>query len=109
MNAPTDLNRQVDAYLAIRKAVGLTNKGLARLLGKFVDYAQTQGSPAQTYGTMKWTLKTRIAETVCSSNLGVSCGGGSAIRPSVASIPLSQFRTHWCPEWLPLSARSWFG
>jgi hypothetical protein len=39
MSGPANLDQQLDAYLAIREAVGLRNKSQYRLLHDFVAYA----------------------------------------------------------------------
>ena len=63
MKAPMELAKQVEAYLAVREAVGLTNKGLSRLLGKFVAYAQADGSPIRTTTAVAWAWDN--APTTC--------------------------------------------
>jgi integrase/recombinase XerD len=45
MSGLADLDQQVDAYLAIREAVGLTNKTRYRQLHDFVAYARNAGGP----------------------------------------------------------------
>lgn len=54
----TDLDQQIDAYLAIREAVGLTNEGRYRLLHNFVAYAQNagaiDGSPIRAATAVAW-------------------------------------------------------
>jgi integrase/recombinase XerD len=58
MNSPTDLDQQLDAYLAIRKAVGLTNQVRYRQLRKFVAYARNAGvtadSPIRAATAVAW-------------------------------------------------------
>lgn len=46
MSGPANLDQQLDAYLAIREAVGLTNKSQYRLLRDFVAYVQNAGVAA---------------------------------------------------------------
>jgi integrase len=43
MNSLANLEKQMDAYLAVREAVGLTNRGCYRQLRDFVAYVQNNG------------------------------------------------------------------
>jgi integrase/recombinase XerD len=58
MSGPANLNQQLDAYLAIREAVGLTNKAQRRLLQNFLSYAVhaggTDGSPIRAATALAW-------------------------------------------------------
>jgi integrase/recombinase XerD len=58
MSSPTELDHHLDAYLAIRQAVGLTNKARHQLLRKFVAYAQSAevaaDSPIRAATAVAW-------------------------------------------------------
>jgi integrase/recombinase XerD len=58
MSGPADLDQQLDAYLAIRETVGLTNKAQYRLLRNFVAYARnaevTADSPIRAATAVAW-------------------------------------------------------
>jgi hypothetical protein len=58
MSGPANLDQQLDAYLAIREAVGLTNKSRYRLLRDFVAYVQnarvTADSPIRAATAVTW-------------------------------------------------------
>jgi integrase/recombinase XerD len=58
MSGPANLDQQLDAYLAIREAVGLTNKSRYRLLRDFVAYVQNAGvtadSPIRAATAVTW-------------------------------------------------------
>jgi len=67
MNNPIDFDQQVDAYLAIREAVGLSSKGRYLQLRDFVAYAQkmgaTDGSPIRAATAVAWAWDK--ARTTC--------------------------------------------
>ena len=58
MSTLNRLNQELDAYLAIREAVGLSNKAQHRLLQNFLSYAEhagvTDGSPIRAAIAMAW-------------------------------------------------------
>jgi len=58
MTGPLEFERHVDDYLAIRKAVGLTNTRHGRELRDFIDYAKnigaTDGSPIRAATAVSW-------------------------------------------------------
>jgi len=58
MTGPLEFERHVDDYLAIRKAVGLTNTGHGRGLRDFIAYAKnigaTDGSPIRAATAVSW-------------------------------------------------------
>lgn len=58
MSGTADLSQHLDDYLAIREAVGLSNKEQHRLLRNFVDYAQNTvevaGSPIRAATAIAW-------------------------------------------------------